>query len=33
MGGGYGVSLEDTIQVQLNTYQVALEHWLKWQDL
>jgi hypothetical protein len=31
MGGGYGVSLEDTVQVQLNTYTVALDYWLKWQ--
>jgi len=33
MAGGYGVSLEDTVQVQLNTYEIALDYWLKWRDL
>jgi acetoin utilization deacetylase AcuC-like enzyme len=33
MAGGYGVSLEDTVQVQLNTYEVALDYWLQWQGL
>lgn len=30
MGGGYGVDLEDTVQVQINTYRTAMEyvgHW------
>jgi acetoin utilization deacetylase AcuC-like enzyme len=33
MAGGYGVNLEDTVQVQLNTYAIALNYWLKWQVL
>ncbi len=32
MAGGYGVSLDDTVRVQLNTYAVGLDYWLKWQD-
>ena len=31
MAGGYGVNMEDTVQVQVNTYRVALEYWQKWQ--
>lgn len=31
MGGGYGKCLEDTVQVQLNTYRIALEYWGRWQ--
>jgi len=27
MAGGYGVRIEETVQVQLNTYRVALDHW------
>ncbi|WP_332775762.1 histone deacetylase family protein [Polaromonas sp.] len=30
MAGGYGVNLEDTVQVQMNTYRVALEYWQRW---
>ncbi len=30
MGGGYGHDLNDTIRVQLTTYQVALSYWRKW---
>ena len=30
MAGGYGVRIEETVQVQLNTYRVALDHWQKW---
>ena len=30
MAGGYGVNIEETVQVQINTYQVALEYWGKW---
>jgi acetoin utilization deacetylase AcuC-like enzyme len=31
MGGGYGHDIAETVQVQLNTYQVALEYWNRWQ--
>ncbi len=31
MAGGYGVKIEETVQVQMNTYQVALEYWRRWQ--
>lgn len=31
MGGGYGHDLNNTVRVQRNTYQVALEYWQKWQ--
>ena len=31
MAGGYGVDMEETVQVQVNTYRVALEYWQKWQ--
>jgi len=31
MGGGYGHDLEATVQVQVNTYRVALEHERRWQ--
>ncbi|QDL54646.1 histone deacetylase family protein [Rhodoferax aquaticus] len=27
MGGGYGMQIERTVQVQLNTYRIALEYW------
>jgi acetoin utilization deacetylase AcuC-like enzyme len=30
MAGGYGVQIEDTLQVQLNTYRVALDYWRRW---
>jgi acetoin utilization deacetylase AcuC-like enzyme len=30
MAGGYGVKIEETVQVQLNTYRVALDYWRKW---
>lgn len=33
MAGGYGVKIEETVQVQLNTYRVALEYWRRWQTL
>jgi len=32
MGGGYGKNLETTVQVQMNTWQLAYEHWLHWQN-
>ncbi len=31
MAGGYGIKIEETVQVQLNTYRVALEYWRRWQ--
>ncbi|MEO7399837.1 MAG: histone deacetylase [Polaromonas sp.] len=30
MAGGYGVTIDDTVQVQMNTYRVALEYWCLW---
>jgi hypothetical protein len=30
MAGGYGVQIEETVQVQLNTYRIALEYWDRW---
>jgi len=30
MAGGYGVKIEETVQVQLNTYRVALEYSARW---
>jgi acetoin utilization deacetylase AcuC-like enzyme len=33
MAGGYGVDIDDTVQVQMNTYKVALSYWDKWQRL
>jgi acetoin utilization deacetylase AcuC-like enzyme len=32
MAGGYGVRLEDTVQVQLNTFRVAAQYWQRWQN-
>ena len=32
MGGGYGVQIEDTVGVQLNTYRIALEYWQRWKQ-
>jgi acetoin utilization deacetylase AcuC-like enzyme len=31
MGGGYGHRIEETVQVQLTTYRVALSYWKRWQ--
>jgi acetoin utilization deacetylase AcuC-like enzyme len=31
MAGGYGLRIEDTVQVQINTWRVALEYWRRWQ--
>ena len=31
MAGGYGIKIEETVQVQLNTYRVAVEYWRRWQ--
>lgn len=33
MAGGYGVKIEETVQVQINTYRVALEYWQRWRAL
>lgn len=33
MAGGYGVNIADTVNAQLNTYQVALSYWQRWQHL
>ncbi len=30
MAGGYGVEIDETVQVQMNTYRVALEYWKRW---
>ncbi len=33
MAGGYGRAMEDTVQVQVNTYRVAQAYWRDWQNL
>jgi acetoin utilization deacetylase AcuC-like enzyme len=33
MAGGYGTRIEDTVQVQINTFRVAAEHCGRWQNL
>lgn len=33
MAGGYGKVLEDTLQVQVNTFRVAYAYWRRWQNL
>ena len=30
MAGGYGVKIDETVQVQVNTFRVAFEYWRKW---
>ena len=30
MAGGYGLKIDETVQVQVNTYRVALAYWHKW---
>ena len=32
MGGGYGRDIETTVQVQLNTFGVALQYWRRWHN-
>ena len=32
MAGGYGVNIDDTVQVQVKTYRVALDYWWRWQN-
>ena len=31
MAGGYGIKIDETVQVQVNTYRVAFEYWQRWQ--
>ena len=31
MAGGYGHRIEETVQVQMNTWRVAVEYWTRWQ--
>lgn len=33
MAGGYGHDITQTVQVQMNTFGVALEYWRRWQNL
>ncbi len=33
MGGGYGTDIRTTVQVQHNTYRIAVEYWQRWQAL
>jgi acetoin utilization deacetylase AcuC-like enzyme len=32
MAGGYGERIEDTVQVQVNTFGAALSYWQRWQN-
>lgn len=32
MAGGYGIQIDATVQVQLNTYLLAYAHWQRWQS-
>jgi acetoin utilization deacetylase AcuC-like enzyme len=32
MAGGYGHRIEDTVQVQVNTFRVAAQYWRRWQN-
>lgn len=32
MAGGYGTRIEDTVQVQVNTFKVAAQYWNRWQN-
>ena len=32
MGGGYGHDIGTTVQVQVNTFGVALQYWRRWQN-
>lgn len=32
MAGGYGARIEDTVQAQVNTFEIAAEHWQRWQN-
>jgi acetoin utilization deacetylase AcuC-like enzyme len=33
MGGGYGHDIETTVQVQMQTWDVALGYWQRWHNL
>lgn len=33
MGGGYGTNIQTTVDVQHNTYRIAVEYWHRWRDL
>ena len=33
MAGGYGVKIDETVQVQVNTYRLAFEYWQRWSAL
>jgi len=33
MGGGYGTDIRTTVQVQFNTYRIAVEYWERWRNL
>jgi acetoin utilization deacetylase AcuC-like enzyme len=30
MAGGYGLNIDDTVQVQVNTFRAALDYWQRW---
>jgi acetoin utilization deacetylase AcuC-like enzyme len=32
MAGGYGTRIEDTVQVQMNTFGAAVQYWQRWQN-
>lgn len=32
MASGYGRRIEETVQVQINTWRVAVEYWRRWQQ-
>lgn len=32
MAGGYGIRIEETVQVQVNTFRVAWDYWQRWQN-
>ena len=33
MAGGYGLKIDETVQVQVNTYRVAFEYWRRWAQM
>jgi hypothetical protein len=33
MAGGYGHRVEDTVQAQVTTFQVAGQYWRRWQNV
>lgn len=33
MAGGYGIDIHETVQVQVNTFTLALEYWRRWQGV